>query len=71
MLEQKIEIEQNPEQKIPEKKKKIKYDLEKTLIIKKDKNREISERSYSQGLITLEKQALLKSFRKKFLKLQC
>ncbi len=64
MLEQKIEIEQNPEQKIPEKKKKIKYDLEKTLIIKKDKNREISEKILFTGLDNSGKTSIIKVLQK-------
>ena len=60
MLEQKIQ----PEQDILVKKKKIKYDLEKTLIIKKDKTREISEKILFTGLDNSGKTSIIKVLQK-------
>ena len=63
MLEQKIQSEQNSQDNLV-KKKKLKYDLEKTLIIKKDKTREISEKILFTGLDNSGKTSIIKVLQK-------
>ncbi|QEE16481.1 ADP-ribosylation factor-like protein [Promethearchaeum syntrophicum] len=63
MLEHKIQSEQDSHD-IHGKKKNIKYDLEKTLIIKKTKSREISEKILFTGLDNSGKTSIIKVLQK-------
>lgn len=63
MLEQKIQSGQDETEILP-KKKKLKYDLERTLIVKKDKSREISEKILFTGLDNSGKTSIIKVLQK-------
>ncbi|MHA2018356.1 MAG: ADP-ribosylation factor-like protein, partial [Promethearchaeota archaeon] len=63
MLEQKLEPEKAQKAVIPMKKKKIKYDLEKTLIVKKV-SRETTEKILFTGLDNSGKTSIIKVLQK-------